>query len=415
MRFSLNLVLSTAGLTVASVATLALTGCGGGSNVDLNIGNNTIGKPLASSSAQSDSNGSDRTEVVVFDKNVRLIHHFDLSHLSVINTLEVEHPEASHTVLFDQTTGMIADFSDFHITVFDHTGARTVDPVKLTGHPKSAALDSAHGILVVYDDMNTVGLLLLNPDGSPGAKWLGGPLLQNDTSLTAGDLIDDGSLILALSDGSLAKVDVVQSIALQSWVFKSVSTSLGRMKWVAPVHGFNDRVLVLTDTALSLVSLINGSVFAQHVIDASDRVAFESKTKDAHIVLQSGSQLSAVYSDGITIRIKPIDLLTDLILSSRLCLAEDSWSLVTSDSAVSWTYGPSEVETKDRELRKFRFSDFAALKKMALPDQAQLDISEAYIFALYPTSPLGYGERISIQDGQRVAIKMFNAGHIPGH
>jgi hypothetical protein len=418
MRSNLSLARSaafTALTALTTLATLSLIGCGGGNDFKLDFGNNNIGKPLASSSSLSDSTGGDRTEVVLFDKTVRLIHHFDLSHMSVINTLEVDHPDVPHTVLFDQTSGMIADFSDAHVTIFNRYGVPKIDPVDLTGHPKSAALDSALGLLVVYDDMNSVGLIELNSDGSPGLTWTGGPLLQNDSSITAGDLIDDGSLILALSDGSIAKVDVVQSISQRRWIFTSSATNLGHMKWVAPVHGFNDRVLVLSDSALSVVSLANGSVIAQHVIDASEQVAFESKIKDAHIVLQSGSQLSAVYTDGLAIHMRPLNLSTELVLSSRLSLNEDSWSLVTSKSTASWTYGSNEIETKDRFLRKFRFSDLASIKKLALPDEAQLDVAEIYIFALYPTSPLGFGERIAIQDGQRMPLKMFNAGHIAGH
>lgn len=389
-----------------------LSGCSPIASGDSNPANGIIGKPLNSASAMSDTTGADRTEVVLFDKTVRLIHHFDLTYSKVINTFTVDHPEASHSVLFDQNSGLIADFSDAHVTLFDRNGTRSTDVVALTGHPKSAALDSAHGILVVYDDMSTVGLIKFDANGVPQRGKPLGPVVQNDDTLIAGDLIDDGSLILALSSGAIAKVDVAQTLAQGTWALSSVATTLGHIKWLAPVHGYNDRVLVLTDQAFSLVSLADGSILAQHLLLAAETVAFESKLKDAHIIIQNGAQLSAVYTDGSAIRMKTLNYQTDLVLSSRLCLSEDSWALVTSKFGVSWTYAPNDIETTGRVLAKFSLANLTALKKLPLPDKAQLDVSATSVFALYPDSPLGYAENIGIQDGQITKIDKFNTGYI---
>jgi hypothetical protein len=397
---------------LAAFSLLALSACTVAGSSDNDKGNYAIGKPLSESSAMSDTVGSDRTQIVMFDKTVRLVHEFNLGDMSVVKTLQVSNPQVPHSVLFDQATGMIADFSDGHVTIFDRNGLKNIDPVQMAGRPQSAAYEATHRYLAVYDDMNAVGIVQLDSNGAPTSSWTGGPLLQNDSTLSAGDLIDDGSLVLALNDGTIAKVDTAQTLIQQRWIFTSATTTLGRIKWVAPIHGFNDRVLVLTDAALSVVSLATGATLAQLTIPATQHIAFESKIKDAHIILQDSHQVVAVWTDGTSILQHALNLQTDLILSSRLCLAEDAWSLVTSSQQISWTYNETDKETKDRILRRYRLSDMKPSTKLALPDQAQLDVSAKYVFALYPTDPLGYGQRIGISDGSKATINMFNVGYI---
>ncbi len=384
-----------------------------GGNTNSTPGDGMIGKPIKAVTEMSDPNSADRSQIVMFDRTVRLVHQFDLATMSVVKTLTVDSPSENHSVLFDQNTGLIADFSAGHMTLFDRASNRVKDPVTMLGKARSFAYDPAHRSLVLYDDVNTVGLLKLDTNGAPVQSWAGGPLLQADDVLTAGDLIDDGSLILALSSGVIARVNVDQSIAQRRWVFTSVTTTLDRITWIAPVHGFNDRVLVKTATAVALVSLTNGATIASKTFETYGNAVFDSKTRDAHIIAQSPTSLTVFYTDGTTVRALPLNATPELILSSRLSISEDSWSLVTSKVATSWTYekNPVETEGKDRLLIKYRLSDLYSVARLPLPDKAQLDVSENYVFALYPV-PLGYGERLGINDDSHAVIKMFNMGHI---
>lgn len=371
-------------------------------------GLNTIGKPLQSESAMSDTTGSDRTQIAMFDKSIRLIHEFDLTSMGVVRTFEVAQPEKEHSVLFDQATGMIADFSEAHVDLYDRAGNRTSDPVLMAGNPKSAAYDPVHGYLVVYDDMNSVGVLQIDANGSPIARFTGGPIMQNDLSLTAGDLLDDGSLVVGLNDGTLCRIDINATLAQQHWVFTHVATTLGSMNWIAPVHGFTDRVLTMSGSTVALVSLNDGSVISSKPL--TGRLAFQSKIKDPHVIVDDGTHLTALYTDGSTVRAHSLNLVADMIQGSRLSVSEDTWSLVTSSSQTSWTYANGiETEPKDRVLRKYRMSDLAALKKKPLPDTAQIDVAGHYIFAMFPQAPLGYGQRLDVDDDSVSELRMYNA------
>lgn len=391
---------------------LLLQSCGADLNFDTS-NDNIIGEKVQSVSALSDSSGqTDRTQVAIFDKTVRKIHQFDLNKMSVVRTLNVTNENDQHNVMFDQASGLIIDFANGHLSLFDRDGNETRDPISFTGKPVSIAYRPANGTLIVYDDMSSVGILKLGSTGQVLRSWLGGPLLggSSGASITAGDLNDQDQMILSLSDGSIATVDIAQTLATSAWVFTKVSTTLGRVRWLAPVRGTTDRAMVVTGDKIYLVSTSDGSILAQKT---SAGISLLSKAKDPHVVTVGYREVELVYATATTLETRSLTLGLDHIAESRLSLGEDKWSFIDSKKSYSWKSGRNEFENElaGRTLRKYRLSDMAAVKKMSLPDQATIQTSANYIFALYP-SELGKAERLGINDESRAELKLFNLGHI---
>lgn len=67
-------------------------------------------------------------------------------------------------------------------------------------------------LLVMYDDLNTVGIVKMDSNGQVVKAWVGGNLLGS-ANIQAGDLLSNGKLILTLSNKSIAVVDVAQTLA----------------------------------------------------------------------------------------------------------------------------------------------------------------------------------------------------------
>lgn len=399
-------------LMAAAIALAALSGCAGGIGGSGPHDDFVIGQKLTETSA-----ASDQSQVVLFDKTVRIIHEFDLSGLRVLRSMPVRNPQQPHSVLFEQGSGLIADFSDGHMTLFDRASVRTEDPVLMVGKAISYAINPTMNRLVVYDDMSTIGLIQYSATGSVVNTFVGGPSFEvgTDSTVTAGDLLDNGQLALALSNGKIALVDFAATLGAQAWQSTLITTTLttSKIKWVAPIHGVNDRIFVLTDGAAALVSLVDGSIIAKRDLAASEKVKVMSKATDGHLVLQTTAGLILVYSNagGNAVLSKSLNIRTDRVFNSRYSSTEDAWSFIDSRDEWSWTYNAQEGETKDRHLRRYQVSSMRAVTNMPLPDTAQLDISQRYVFALYP-SELGKGERLGITDGSSNVIRGFNAPYI---
>ena len=415
MRFNSLSTWSTA--FAGSVLAFALGGCSAGPALDGPHDDFVIGRKLSDTSA-----ANDQSQVVLFDKTVRIIHQFDMGTPSVSRSLLVKNPQAKHDVLFDQTTGMIADFSEGRVTTFDRNSVRTENPVELVGKAVSSAINSPLHRLVVYDDNSNIGLIQMDANAAICASctFVAGPSFDNsgDASVTSGDLLDDGRLVVSLSNGKLAVIDFTATLAAQSWQATILTTTLtaSKIKWVSPVHGSNDRVLVLTDETFALVSLADGSIIAKRDFVASESVAVMSKDADGHIVVQSSSAASPglvlVYTNGTAILQKTLAIRTEKVYNSRYSQGEDTWAFIDSKNDWSWSYNAAEGELKDRHLRRFQVSNgMRAITNMALPDTAQLDISQRYVFALFPAD-MGFGQRLGINDGSSVVVRGFNAPYI---
>ena len=406
-------------LALATLPLVFLYSCAQNFNPDSTGYTGAIGEKLTGSSALSDSSGqADRTQMVFFDKTVRRIHHFDLTTMKMIKSLTVDNPDAQHSVIFDQNLGLIVDFSVGHLTLFDRDGVPTKNPVQFAGKPTSAAYRASTGTLAVYDDLSNVAIFKFDANGRIAQKWMGGSLLDSSSGATieCGDLNNNDELILALSDGKLAVVDLAQTLATETWAFRTVATGLTDINWIAPVRGSTDLMMALSkngtyENVISTVSLADGSA---NSVTTTGSVVIASKNKDPHVIVRENYSYNAkMYYATASGLASPRTLSTTLgnVFDSRLSIAENSWTVLEGDRTYSWEYRNSEYEFSNRVLKRYRFSDMLALPKSALPDKADLSASSAYVVALYP-SELGLLERISISDGSKQQLKLFNLGHL---
>lgn len=395
---------------------MGLVGCGsqfGGSDDEDNY---NIGNPTKSVAALNTPDEGESQNLVLFDKTVRRIHQFDLTGMKHIRSFAVRNPQDEHFVLYGNNGNYIIDLSLKGLSIFNKYNQVVHQPIKFQGTPKSAAFLPSKGIVVVYDDLMSVGMMKVDANGEVLKKWVGGSLVAGISSISAGDLNADGKLILALSNGSIVVVDVEQCMDNQSWgTLTSFATGLTDIKWLAPLSLTPHQVLVRSSSKVALIDINAQTVLSSY--DIPGRVLKISKFNDPHVILENGSKIEIVYAQGSQVLSRTYipHVKTDAmyyLLSSNLDLVKDTWSFVDSTEPVSYLFNDLDGTQKSRRFVRNRFSDFLATHNKEISNDTQVELANGFIFALYP-SELGYAVRYDVDSDAKSELKLFNLKYIP--
>lgn len=367
---------------------------------------NILGNKLESIAPTKSADGTQKNTIVLFDETIQQIHEFDLSSLRRTRGFKVLNPAEKHFVLNDPEGRYIVDFSLKHISIFDKNSNAQHNPIQFLGRPVSSAFRPDLGLLIMYDDLKNIGILKLLPDGHVVQSGLFGSVVLDDKSISAGDLMGDGSLVLSLSDDSIIIVDVQQSLTQKQLVFTQQATTLSNISWIAPVSNSPNRIFMKTSTQAVLYDLPSASIVSQMAISDIEKL---SKSKDPHMIDRVDSSTARlVYTDGISIKAVTLYKQTATILGSDLDLSAKTWTSVelNSDRGFFLFNDINRVREK-RYIKRYQVPGMLALQSLVLPDEAQIKLGADYFFALYP-SELGYAEKTQIQEGTTQILKQFN-------
>jgi hypothetical protein len=404
MRFNghwLN-ILSLAGMV------FGLSACNGGL---LLPPDHLIGEKLRNISAMADEGGVDQTNIAIYDKTVGRVHQFDLAESELVRSFPVRNPAAEHSVLYAQSGNYLIDLTTKSITIFDKFHRSKEDPIVLIGKPISAAFRPSLGFLVLYDDLMSVGVIKLGADGSVIKAAVFGGALGSET-ISAGDIDELGRLILAMSDGSIQIVDLDATLNSNSWSSTTVNVNVGSALWLAPVRGAPNKVLVQQWNKLVVVDLPD-----QEVKDGPDvyyrDVLFRGRATDSHVVYRDSkdsTQIRIAFVSGGAVVDKPMSFAPEAVITSRLDLTNDSWTLLGAGSIVYdfWTGKPS---FKSVRMRRWRFTDRLATYDEKMPETATFEVNANRAFALFP-SKLGFAWNFNLLTQTRRDLVHFNVPFI---
>lgn len=402
--------------TLCVISSAGLVGCGGYIG---NEGDDTynIGNPTKSVAALITPDEGESQSLVLFDKTVRRIHQFDVTSMKHLRSFEVRNPQDDHYVLYGNNGDYILDLSLKGLTIFDKNDQAQHQPIKLQGTPKSAAFLPSKGLVVVYDDLMSVGMMKLGSSGEVLKKWVGGSVVVGNATISSGDLNADGKLIFGLSDGSMVVVsDLEKVMDEKSWgSVDPFMTGLGDIKWLAPLPHQPNQVLVRTSQQIALLDIAARTLLASYPFD--QKVLKLSKFIDPHIILDAGGKIKIIYAENSQIkeriyipRTKVLDVY--YLLNSTLDLMKDSWSFVDSKEPVQFLFNDIDATKTARRFARHRFSDFLATHSQVVANNTQVEIAHDFIFSLYP-SELGYAVRYDIESEKKSELKLFNLKYIP--
>ena len=388
--------------------TAFVTACGPAVQSDGN--EDIIGQKLEAMTPLKTSDGEQKSKISVYDPVIKKIHQFDLGRMAVLRTVPVLFPDEKHFVLDSSDGRYVVDMSEKHISIFDSQSNPQHQPIQLLGTPRSAAFRPDLGWLIVYDDLQSVGVLKLNSEGQVLKSKIFGSIVSGDRSIVSGDLADDGQLILALSDNSLAFVSLDASLATEKWTSTIQTTGFTKINWIAPIPGKSNRLFIKTSNKIILYDYATQTVIQDLDIISGDVMKL-SKSFDPHIVILTGkTSLKLIYTDGNSLVVRSFEAKEEvpLFLNSDLDLKNDWWTYVSlKNYSGNAFYNDVNLKLVQRQLVRYRISDKLVLQSKAVPDRAQIKLGSDYFFALYP-SVLGMAEKYSILSDHVTQMKNFN-------
>ncbi len=397
-------------------------------NVDDIDNEGKIGVRLEGMSSLQSPYGAENSQVFLVDKTTRKIHQFNLNSMEHIRKFEIDSPEDDHYVLHQDPWEYIIDLSAKNFSILKYNGERIKNPLNQLGKPESYAYDSVNGYLVVYDSVKTIGIMKLSKTGSISEPVQSGSYLENDYSVKCGDVTNTGKLILAVKNSNdskyyLAVVDLDSTVKNYEKGIKSFSvvyhpTSLDEIIWLSPNPKNLDQVIIKSK---SKVSIYNFSTAALSSIDIGDWIVEKySKVQDPHLIIAPKEVINPyyyrtnyegkrklIYIGSSGLKAVEFERKVNHISSSHLNIDKDEWRLVSHNSN-KYYYENDYNKVKDsRRFQRSRLSDLMALDELKIDDAAQINITNDYIFSLYPTK-LGYVRRTHIRTNEVKENKLFN-------
>ena len=368
-----------------------------------------IGEKLKDVSSMTTATGESQQMIAMYDKTVNRIHQFDLAPNILVRSFQVLNPGVDHHVLYDQTGNYMVDFSTKHLSIFDKFNEVNHNPIRFIGTPKSASFRPSLGFLVMYDDKMSVGVLKLDVSGKVlkskvfGADF-GGP------TISAGDVDETGRLILALSSGKIAIVDLSASLNSGSWSYTLVNTTLNNCVWLAPIRGSPNKVFVQQEDRMSVVDLV-AQTSADGPLISRKSVMYYGKMPDAHIIYESASDTSLMkiaYINAGVIATKQVSFAPRAIMNSRLDLANNSWTMISAKSS-SYNYRNGKTTYNNRAVTRWTFTsnEFVGILDEKLSDAATFEVNADRLFALLPVK-MGWAVNYNLNNGSQRPLKYFN-------
>lgn len=391
---------------------------------------NLIGIPLSKNSKLQSSNEKDADKIVVFDKTIRKVHHFDLVTATHLGLYDVDQPDEEHYLIYSSGLKYFIDLTKKYLGVHSLNGEKSAGTVKFVGTPISATFDSKQGYLVVYDSHQSVMIYKINERGTILNSLISGPEIKNQGTIQAGDISAGGKLILSVRGNPqiqtgtgvdfLVSIDIEQNLNNQNTneglVFDKIDTALTEMSWIAPVVDAPNLVMIRSAGKISVMDLTTKAISS---LPTDDWVVEKySKTKDAHIVLRKSYDFYSTLNGNVERRIyfveggvlksKTLTKTFNFILNSHLDLKRGQWN-VTKANAVKEhdLYNSFNGLLEGRSFTRIRMKDLLSIVETQIDDKATVEMANDYLFSLFP-SPMGFATRTDIETNKTSTIKNFN-------
>jgi hypothetical protein len=326
--------------------------------------------------------------------------------------------------LASNDSSFFVDLSRSSLSIYNYNGFAQKDVLRLIGTPISSAYNPTTRHLVVYDELNSVHLLKISSTGALKSQWTGGPIVNDNNSILAGDITESGDLVLSLTNGEIAIVDIDQSIQDRQWSF-SLDSSLPHqdIKWISAVA--NNTILYQNKDALVLYDYVTKTILDQKNYPDKYTTAAYGKTSDPHVIYKKHllNRFLIAYVDGAEIKSKEVlnHQGAEALYQSRLDLNQNHWSFIStegrflefnqSENSEDGFLDSFSISKDNRTAVSYRFSDFLVIANTELPDDTKLKRTQNHVFTLFP-SKLGYAEKIDVFSSRTEVLRNFNIRYI---
>ncbi|MBL7542779.1 MAG: hypothetical protein JNL11_03135 [Bdellovibrionaceae bacterium] len=395
---------------------------------------NLIGIPLAKNSKLQSANDEDSPKIVVFDKTIRRVHHFDLETTEHLGLFEVERSDEDHFLVYGSEKNYFIDMTKKHVSIQNLNNRKQAPTVAFVGTPLSASYDSKQGYLVVYDSYQSVLILKIDDNGKIVRQFISGPVVDSDGTIQAGDISGNGKLVLSIrgtpaaSTGavldSIFLVDIEQTLAESNTdnklIGEKIPTNLTEMSWVAPVPGSPNLVMIRSTGQISLMDLVSKSVISM----PTDTWVVEkySKIKDPHIVMRKNYDFyeningnverRLYYTENGVLKTKTQTKNFNFILNSHLDVKKGHWNVTKVNTVREYDlYNSYNSYFEGRSFTRIRLSDLLTVIDTKIADKATVEMSGNYLFTLF-SNPMGSATKTNIETNESTTLHNFNVKYL---
>lgn len=306
----------------------------------------TIGDTLTADSALILPGQEVSEQYFAFDDTTDSIGVFELDPFRYSRRIKTNPLETDEKVtVFGLPNGeWVAELSTKRLRIHPKNGKSIENPLKFAGTPRSAAISPVLDYLVIYDDLQSVGMMKIAEDGQVEESAVLGPLLEEGKSIVSGDVNGSGELILSLSDNSIAVVDLEKTINQEEWVYVLKTPITEKLNWLSPA-GDGVRIIGYSDTKIYLIDLDTGTVLEEHLIIGSVQ-AF--RAGQPHLYDLSQDQSSLVSANDDTSGLDILNFGGSFALSvNRSRFVKDERSLLLQAESYEYKEGVYAFRTSD--------------------------------------------------------------------
>lgn len=400
-------------ITISAVISL-LTSCTLSKSTGPDAGTNSIGSPLKSYMPRFMKGSENSQYMLAYDGKVNRIHQFDLESMSLTQSFPV-HKAKEHQILTGSKSDYIIDVSQTQIDLVKADGTTKSKILGFTGKPETTAFLPDENLFVIVDDLFSIGALELTDSGDILGSFIGGSKISDQNFAGAGDIVAGGTLIVGLSDKSLAKIDLKESIAKQSWQFEKTAPLTNTIKWISAIPGNSSLVMIETDKSLLTYDLDKDQIVTEMQLTENEQTqTIFGRFRDLapHVYAWSTSEnlVRVYYSDSqgqilnqtISYNLAVATSQSDNQLANSV-LDPDDLTLVF----ITGSLNADNRFTQQRVL-KIRLSDNMALTDKRSDGPAAAGITKNFILFQYD-SPLGYVQRLPYNNiDEPLIYKGFN-------
>lgn len=395
---------------------LAVVGCGQKVTTDQGS-EGKIGDQVQPVAVAAPENGKGVGPAVVgiFDETTRKVRLFDLASSRLERAFDVIQPAEKHTLQYHPAGNYLLDVSKKYLTIHSRDGASRHHALFSFAPAVSSAFLPDKNLLIYFNENKTVFVLRIDPQGNILANVPFGGDLGADGTIVCGDVNAAGELVVGLSKGDLAVIDIDASLAAKEWKYRRVAAGLTEVAWMAPLR---DRPRSMIVKSLDTISVIDIDTAAVSAVSIKGQVVERySRQLDPHILVRSGerqgSDLLVYWVDQGVIATKKLSERRATVLRSFLDVTgANRW--VFAETAETQNYviwrDPEEARNSRRVLR-YEWKQLLNSQDVVLADGTQVEVTPSFVFALYPYRA-GYAVWRDLNTDEEKAIKGFNIGDL---
>lgn len=373
-------------------------------NTDPGKGVDMVGDPLTFYFPRYASRG--KNQVMAYDPRSLRVHKFDLTAMSLTASIKLD-TELESNLLSADSSDYVLDVTDRGVYIIQNDGTRSLSPLTLAGKPFTAAFDPNENTFAVTDDLNSIGLLKLEKNGTVIGSWVGGPIIEG-ALVRAGAMLSDNRLAVSTSDSKLLVIDVTASIERKSWSYEVIDLGDYTFNWLNGVPGQDNLIIATTpDNRIELFDITTNNVLQSRQLLETQQIAYRFRLNTPHIYV-IGDVAELVYADAD----QALASLALISVSFQLSLVESILEVDQDRVTVIDGTNPSLNSFSKQTVYRLRLSDGLVLTSLTSENDVRTAITSDYIFYQYD-SPLGFVERKDYSPiGGSSELKGFNLEYL---